>query len=258
MSDTEHPSGEMPLILMYHHIAPPPTGAKIRGMYVTPRQFDWQISWLKARNYAFVTFADLVGSTPDPATQTSGRRVIITLDDGYRNNYSQAFPILRKHDVRAVIYPIQNDLGRTGVSWPGATEQTPADMMTVPQLREMADAGIEFGSHLLNHKKLTDMSAAEQREELEGSMARLEELQGAPVLSIAYPYGAYDDVIVERARSAGYQFGLTTEPGINTTGTDPLRLSRFTAKGCKFYHPLKFKRMVASAEREVTAYAAES
>ena len=50
----------LPLMLMYHHIAPPPEGARIRGMYVTPEQFDWQLGWLKRRGYEFVTFADLV------------------------------------------------------------------------------------------------------------------------------------------------------------------------------------------------------
>lgn len=243
----------MPLILMFHHIAAPPAGAKIRGMYVTPRQFDWQIGWLNARGYQFVTFADLSEPTPLP-----GKRVIVTLDDGYENNYSHAFPILKKHKARAVIYPILNDLGRQGVSWPGATEQTPANMMTEDQLLEMANAGIEFGSHLLNHRRLTEMSASEQREELERSLARLEKLQGAPVLSIAYPYGAYDEAILERTRAAGFQFGVTTEPGINTTRTDPLRLARFTAKGCKFHHPLKFRRMIFTAEREVAASATVS
>lgn len=237
-----------PLILMYHHISPPPAGAKIRGMYVTPRQFDWQLGWLRRRGYQFVTFADLeAGSVP------GHRRVIITLDDGYQNNYRHAFPILRKHEARAVIYPIQSDLGRTGVTWPGATEQTPADMMTEAEVREMAAAGIEFGSHLLHHKRLTEMSGDEQSEELEQSRAQLQALQAAPVLSIAYPYGAYDDAVVARTRQAGYRFGVTTEPGTNPAGSDPLKLKRFTAKGCKLYHPLKFRRMIVSAEREAAA-----
>lgn len=234
-----------PLILMYHHIAPPPDGAKIRGMYVTPRQFDRQIEWLKLRGYEFVTFRDLI--TP---TTKAHKRIIITLDDGYRNNYSHAFPILQKHRVSAVIYPILEDLGRTGVTWPGATEQTPADMMNEQELREMAAAGIEFGSHLLHHKRLTEMSEARQKEELAQSMAGLETLLGERVLSIAYPYGAYDDQIIEQTRAAGYRFGVTTDPGSNPDGTDPLRLGRYTAKGCKFYHPLKFRRMISSCERE--------
>ena len=235
----------MPLILMYHHIAPPPPGAQIRGMYVSPRQFDWQLGWLKSRGFRFCTFDDL--SSGEPA---SGPSVILTLDDGYLNNYELAFPILKKHGARAVVYPILSDIGGRGVTWPGATEQTPADMMTAAQIREMAEAGIEFGSHLLEHRPLTGMSDVEQKEQLETSKKRLEALVGRPVLSIAYPYGAWDDGVVERTRTAGYRYGLTTEPGTNPADTDPLKLRRYTAKGCKFYHPLKFTRMISAAQRQ--------
>jgi len=234
-----------PLILMYHHIARPPAGAKIKGMYVTPGQFDWQVGWLKKRGYEFATFADFSSSN-------DAKQVIITLDDGYLNNYTHAFPILKKHGARAVVYPIQRDLGRTGVSWPDATEQTPADMMSAGQVKEMASAGVEFGSHLLNHTRLTDMTPTEQVEQLEQSRQGLEALIDAPVLSIAYPYGAYDDAVIERTRAAGYRYGVTTDPGTNPAGTDPLRLNRYTAKGCKLYHPLKFRRMIAAAERQAS------
>lgn len=214
-------------------------------MYVSPRQFDWQLGWLKKRGYRFCTFEDLSAGKEEDA-----RRVILTLDDGYLNNYERAFPILRKHGARAVIYPILNDLGGRGVTWPAATEQTPADMMTAAQVREMADAGIEFGSHLLEHRRLTEMSAAEQAEQLATSKARLEAIIERPVSSIAYPYGAYDDGVIERTRAAGYRFGVTTDPGANKPDGDPLRLNRYTAKGCKLYHPLKFTRMIRAAEQQ--------
>ncbi len=234
-----------PIILMYHHIAPPPAGAKIRGMYVSPRQFDWQLGWLRSRGFSFSTFENLSDTRPGERPD-----IILTLDDGYLNNYEQAFPILRKHGARAVIYPILNDLGRRGVSWPGATEQTPADMMSAEQIREMADAGIEFGSHLLEHRRLTEMSETEQIAQLTASKARLESIVGRPVLSIAYPYGACDDGIIGRTRAAGYRYGVTTEPGRIAKDADPLRLNRYTAKGCKLYHPLKFIRMIRTAERQ--------
>ena len=246
MSSAINPAAR-PIILMYHHIMPPPPGAAIKGMYVSPTQFDGQIGWLKRRGYQFLTFADLLDT--ESGNSHSDRSVIITLDDGYLNNYTEAFPILRKHDVSAVIYPILNDLGQSGVFWPGATEQTPADMMSEQHLREMAAAGIEFGSHLLNHKRLTEMTEQEQTDELTRSRSRLAELQGSPVLSIAYPFGEYDEGVLDRTRAAGYRFGVTTMPGVNSADTDPLQLQRHTAKGCKIYHPVKFRRMIRAAER---------
>jgi peptidoglycan/xylan/chitin deacetylase (PgdA/CDA1 family) len=242
---------------MYHHIAAPPASAVIRGMYVTPEQFDWQIGYLKGRGYRFTTFADAAGETAPSIGITAerdaraGARVIITLDDGYRNNYLAALPILRRHGVPAVVYPIIDDLGRRGVTWPGATEQSPADMLSRDEVREMAAAGIEFGSHLLAHRRLTELTPAERARQLESSRAVLEELTGRPVLSIAYPYGDFDGAVLAATEQAGYRYGVTTVPGINAPGSNPLTLSRFTAKGCKLHHPFRFRRMIRGAEREI-------
>jgi peptidoglycan/xylan/chitin deacetylase (PgdA/CDA1 family) len=234
-----------PIILMYHHIEPPPPTARIRGMYVTPAQFDRQIGWLLARGFTFTTFGGLTKNAE------TARRVIITLDDGYANNYHRAFPILRKHGIPAVVYPIISDLGRRGVVWPGATEQSPADMLTREQIVEMSRGGLEFGSHLLHHERLTGMTQARQQEELAGSRAELEALTGQEVLSIAYPYGDFDDAVVARTAASGYRYGVTTLPGVNDPDVDPLRLLRFTAKGCKLHHPLKFRRMIRGAETDI-------
>lgn len=234
------------LVLMYHHICPPPATAKIKGMYVRPGQFDWHISWLKRKGFTFTTFRGL-SETPDK----DARQVILTFDDGFANNYDNAFPILQKHDVRAVIFPVFNDIGRTGVVWPKATEQSPADMMTAAQIKEMAEAGIEFGSHLLNHRHLTAMTPREQVQELARSKEKLEALLASSVDTIAYPFGDFDGEVVERTRKLGYNYGVITEPGLNYPRDDPLKLKRYTAKGCKLHHPWKFIRMIGSITAEL-------
>ena len=95
-----------PIVLMYHNICRPPPTAKIKGMYVDPVQFDWQIRWLLKNGFEITTFKKL---RDKPA---HAKTVVLTLDDGYANNYSAAFPILKRHDVSAVIYPILTDLGK--------------------------------------------------------------------------------------------------------------------------------------------------
>lgn len=232
-----------PAILMYHRICRPPPTAKIKGMYVDPRQFDWQIRWLKKQGYEFTSFSALAER---PA---HSRSIMLTLDDGYLDSYTNAFPILQRHRVTAVVYPILEDLGKSGVTWPGATEQSPADMLNRNQVAEMAQAGIEFGSHLLHHKRLSEMSREERQRELTCSKSELEALTGQPVLSIAYPYGDHDDTVVAETAAAGYRFAVTTLPGINARNSNPLRLVRLTAKGCKLHHPVKFRRMLRQAKR---------
>ena len=234
------------LALMYHHIAPPPPAARIKGMYVTPRQLDWHIRWLKGKGFRFTTLRQL----SEPATDARPR-VILTFDDGYRNNYDAAFPILRKHGVPAVIFPVVGALGKDAVVWPEASEKTPAAMLSADQIREMAAAGVEFGSHLLHHARLTGMTPAQQREELEVSKSRLEFLLQQPVHSIAYPFGAFDAGILDRARQAGYRYGVITDPGLITAADDPLALKRFTARGCKLHHPMKFWWMINGTRRQI-------
>jgi peptidoglycan/xylan/chitin deacetylase (PgdA/CDA1 family) len=114
----------------------------------------------------------------------------------------------------------------------------------------MARQGIEFGSHLLHHKPLIDMSPGEREQELSRSRTELQALTGQEVLSIAYPYGDFNDDIVAQTEAAGYQYAVTILAGVNEKDAHPLRLSRFTAKGCKLHHRLKFRRMLNRSGRD--------
>ena len=232
--------GQRLLILMYHHIAKPPANVRLRGLYTTPRQFDGQLRWLKKQALEFTTFTQLRnGELPK-----CERLVMVTFDDGLHDNYSEALPILRRHDVPAVVFPVMNDIGKRGVVWEEATDQTPVDMVNEEEIREMQVNGVEFGSHLLDHTHLTRHSVEEQGRQLSDSKGKLQEILSRDVLSIAYPYGDVDGPAAARAAEAGYCFGLTTEEGTNTRSTNPMLLRRIPAKGSKPYHPLKFRRQV--------------
>jgi peptidoglycan/xylan/chitin deacetylase (PgdA/CDA1 family) len=232
--------GQRLLILMYHHIAVPPANVRLRGLYTTPRQFDGHLSWLKKQALEFTTPSQLLrgeqGSCP--------RLVMLTFDDGLHDNYTEALPALRRHGVPAVVYPVMNDLGRRGVVWSEAKDQTPADLVSENEIREMQGHGIEFGSHLLEHTHLTTHSAEVQNRLLVDSKEALRKILDDDVLSIAYPYGDVDDAAARRAADAGYLLGVTTDEGTNTLDSNPMLLKRLPAKGSKIYHPLKFRRAV--------------
>ena len=230
------------IILMYHRIAEPPANVRIRGLYVTPRQFHRQIAWLRKHQVRFLTFTDLAHCTSQATHSGRGVDLIITFDDGHLDNYTHAYPILRHHGVPAVIYPVMGDLGKHGITWPESTDQHPVHMLSASQIREMSQNGIEFGSHLMHHTHLTGRPADEQLWELKTSKAKLEDITQKPAISVAYPYGDHDETVLCLARKAGYGYGVTTVPGIAHPAENPLALNRQAVKGSKFYHPLKFRR----------------
>jgi peptidoglycan/xylan/chitin deacetylase (PgdA/CDA1 family) len=233
-------SGDV-VILMYHHCAKLPPDAIMRGLYVSPRQFAWQMDWLSQRNLQFCGFGDL--EKPVPAGKT---RVMITFDDGLRDVYENAWPILAERRLPAVIFPVVGDIGKSGVVWTENKDKSPQALMTENQIREMTDGGIEFGSHLWEHRKASRLPAAELREQLARSRDRLSQITGRDTPSIAYPYGDYSpDVVAETAR-AGYRYAVTTKEGANR-GTSLLELRRYAAKGARFYHPLRFIRTMRRA-----------
>ncbi|MBL8199952.1 MAG: polysaccharide deacetylase family protein [Chromatiales bacterium] len=246
-------SGEA-IILMYHHCARLPPDAAIRGLYVTPRQFAWQMDWLTRRNVRFCTFNDLQGpgnDLPDAATEVPARpRVVVTFDDGLRDVYENAFPVLAERHIPAVVFPVVGDIGKSGVVWNENKDKSPQSLMSEAQIREMAAAGTEFGSHLWEHRNASRLAPAELREQLARSRDELARITGREITSIAYPYGDYSaDVVAETAR-AGYRYAVTTKQGSNR-GAPLLELRRYAIKGVSLLHPLRFirtmRRVLAAA-----------
>jgi peptidoglycan/xylan/chitin deacetylase (PgdA/CDA1 family) len=241
-------SGEA-IILMYHHCAPLPPDAVMRGLYVTPRQFAWQLDWLRRRNVRFCTLADL--QRHDAAVP--GRpRVVVTFDDGLLDVYENAFPVLAERRIPSVVFPVVGDIGKSGVVWNENKDKSPQSLMSEAQIREMADAGTEFGSHLWEHRKASRLDPEELREQLARSKDRLAQITGRETASIAYPYGDYSPAVVAETARAGYRCAVTTKEGSNRD-VPLLELRRYAIKGVRFYHPLRFirtmRRALAAAAR---------
>jgi peptidoglycan/xylan/chitin deacetylase (PgdA/CDA1 family) len=236
------------IVLMYHHVAHPPPGAPVRGLYVTPAQFSWQLRWLLARGARFLTCRGLLADS----IPGGGARVVITFDDGHRDVYEHAFPILRDLGIPAAVFPVVGDLGKSGVVWPEADDRSPMTLLTEPQVQEMAAAGIEFGSHLWDHVHADRLRPEEVRGQLARSRDRLAELLGQPPLAVAYPFGACTDAVVEAAAAAGYRLGFTTEAGSNR-GRPLLRLRRMGVKGTRWHHRWRFARQMRPLLAETAA-----
>jgi len=234
------------IILLYHHIAEPPPNAGVRGLYVTKGQFRKQLAWMLKNGFTFTTFHQLAAGRAESPNPT----VILTFDDGHLDNYTHGFPVFKEFQVPAIIFPVVGDIGKRNLSWEDANK-CPVNLMTVEQIQEMAKWGVEFGSHLMRHVRLGHIEQSTGRRELSESKKRLELITGQTVRTIAYPFGDVNPKIHQAAQKAGYQFGVTCEPGIATPEKPPLLLPRNVVKGSKWYHPIKFKRMMQTFKQQV-------
>lgn len=187
-------------ILMYHYIRKPPsTWSDMLGyrLSVAPDVFQIQMDWLYAHGYHPVTFnqvrAYFAGTDALPP-----KPVVITLDDGYADLYTTAYPILKSHDFTAVAYIVPNFVGRP-------------EYVTRNQIQEMDRGGIEIASHTMNHADLARTSYGSTMYELVQSKKWLESLVGHPVLDFAYPSGRFNAQAVAAVQRAGYDTAVTEQ-----------------------------------------------
>lgn len=235
----------MLLVLMYHYIGVPHKDTLVKGLFVKPQHLDKHLAYLKKKNFRFINFEDLTTENYSP----DDKNVIITFDDGSRDLYTEAFPILQKHKAKATIYPVINNLGKTQCTNPESYDQSPLDYMTKDELKEMSRAGIEFGSHLMNHIHLSRYSKDIQEKEISDSLDALTSLTDKPVYSIAYPYGDYNAESLEVCQSLQLPYGVTTKGGFNAH-LKPLEIERQVIKGQKWRHWFRFRNAISRFENQ--------
>lgn len=206
-------------ILMYHYIrvSPDPSDRLGFNLSVTPADFSRQMDWLAANGYHPVDFDDLRGYLLGREDLPS-RPVILTFDDGYRDMYTTAFPILRSHQFKAVSYIVS-----------GFVNSPP--YVTADQVMEMDVNGIQIGAHTVSHADLTMVSAADLRREVFDSRVSLEALVGHPVLDFCYPAGKFNDAVVRMVQEAGFQTATTTQPGVTHSAADRFVWTRVRVSG---------------------------
>jgi peptidoglycan/xylan/chitin deacetylase (PgdA/CDA1 family) len=157
-------------------------------------------------------------------TITTGRElpphpIMITFDDGHMDNYTNAFPIMKKYGFTGALYIVGNYMGADG-------------FMDRGQILEMYEAGWDVGSHSMNHLDLTKLSDKDLRREIIGSKKTLEETLGIEILSFAYPFGAKNNTILGRVQAAGYIAAMGAEGYTDSQGAWNLfNLQRVEIKG---------------------------
>ncbi|MGB9691045.1 MAG: polysaccharide deacetylase family protein [Candidatus Sumerlaeaceae bacterium] len=191
-------------ILTYHHIGElPPTEREHAGLWVSAENFAQQLAWLRAKGFVGLRVSELARVLRE-GRKVPVRWVAITFDDGWRDNFTTAWPLLREFRFPATIFVTTQKLRS------GAVGDSPFEMMSADELTELAAHGMEIGSHTRTHPKLTRLPDDAAREEIAGSREDLRQLLGVAPSSFAYPYGAHSARIERLVREAGYFAAVST------------------------------------------------
>lgn len=186
------------------------------GLYtLTEEQFESQMAYLSEKTFKVISL-DAVGKWLQGGALPE-RSIVLTFDDGLESHYSLAFSILKRYHFQGAFFVNPATLNQKGT-------------LTHQNLREMHRAGMEIGSHGLDHIFLTGLDEAELQRQLEESKKALEVLLGQEISFFSIPRGRYDRRILDAIKSAGYQAACTSDIGVNRKGMDSLRLRRWAMK----------------------------
>ena len=203
-------------ILMYHHIRanPDPNNKLEASLDVLPKNFEKQISYLAKNKYQTERLTDLFSSQD----KSTGPRVIITFDDGYKDVITEAYPILKRYGYTATVFPIVDYVGRDFY-------------LTWSDLWILKTAGWEIGSHTLTHADLTKIPYTQAKEEMNQSKKILEYQMKSSIEVLSYPAGRYNSDIIGLAKEAGYRRAVTTVYGKLNYSDEDLGLKRIRISG---------------------------
>ncbi|MDD2679413.1 MAG: polysaccharide deacetylase family protein [Candidatus Omnitrophica bacterium] len=202
-------------ILMYHSVSPEPN-PYMKLLTVKPETFRRQMRFLKERHYnvvPLVEIADLIKNNK----KIPPRTLAITFDDGFKDNYTYAFPMLKEYNFPATIFVVINEIGRP--------EQ---DRLSWDDIAVMQASGlITFGVHTLTHPYLPGAtSQAALQKEIAGSKKILEEKLGRKADSFCYPGGRFDAKSRQAVIAAGYSVAVASNPGKRFADNDVFALKR--------------------------------
>ena len=204
----------VPPILMYHSVSP--DAEPENRIAVSVDLFERQMHFLKARHYNVIPLESLAALIKD-RRKIPPKTIAITFDDGYKNVYTHAFPILKKYNLAATIFLIVNEIGRPQ-----------RDRLEWSEIEEMLSSGlISVGSHCVGPEPLVNLkSEKEVKYQIFESKKMLEEHLGCKVNAFSHPEGLFTEKIVAMVKDAGYKMAVATNPGKKSPKDDIFRLKR--------------------------------
>ncbi len=195
----------VPLVLMYHSVSSYTEDPYL--VTVTPARFEHQLRWLSRRGLRGTSMRELLAAR---RRGTAAGLVGLTFDDGYADFADQVVPALQRHGFTATVFVVAGRLGGHN-AWDEAGERKP--LMSAEQVREVAERGMEIGSHGLRHVPLPALPGGRLLAEVVGSRELLRALTGEEVSGFCYPYGQLDAAALGAVRDAGYDYACTVGYG---------------------------------------------
>lgn len=190
-------------ILYYHRVNDVIEG--LEELHVKPAEFEKQMQYLKDNGYTPINFDDI------DKTEHIQKPVIITFDDGYEDNYTNAYPILKKFGFKATVFVVANFVDNPSI-------------LTKNEMKEMSDL-ISFQSHTLSHPDLRALKPEEAEKEISESKTKLEAITGKSINAFAYPVGYYNSSVLAQVKKY-YKYAVLNGGGMYTTGENLLEMKR--------------------------------
>lgn len=202
-------------ILMYHRVDDVliPGNRYAAGLTVSVENFESQLKYLNDNHYQTVGLTDLYNAIY-AGIDLPSKAVILTFDDGYQDNYTNAFPLLVKYKQKGTFFIVSGSVGKN------------PNYMTSAEIKEMSDWGMDIESHTVTHPNLATLSKSALDGQLVNSKKDLEAITHKQVLYLAYPSGRYTALVQQEAKTAGYLMAVTTNFGSLQDPLDPFGLFR--------------------------------
>lgn len=192
-------------ILLYHAVGEPVEIEWPPSLIMPASLFESHLQYLNQEGYKVVSVEDLVSLLKNGGNLD--KVVALSFDDGYRNNHTDALPLLKKYDAKASFYIVHRDIGKT-------------IYMGKDRLLDLLDSGMEIGSHTINHAPLALIDPKYLPWEVGSAKKFIErDLEGYELKGIAYPNGGYNEKVLAAVKEYNFSYGLTGKVGANTHQT---------------------------------------
>ena len=216
---TGHPGTTPVPVLMYHVINPPPAGAPFPGLYVPAAEFAAQMQALKAAGWHAVTLDQVEAYWTKGVPLGPGKPIVLTFDNGYESQYTNALPVLKK-----LHWAADENIQLTGLppSQGGLTTQ---------QVRGLIDSGWELDTQGISHADLVALTPSELTYQVDSARKTLQRKYHVPVNWFCYPSGHYNATVIDEVKAAGFVGSTTVIPGWASPSSDPFTLPRLRVLG---------------------------